>query len=289
MSSNHPKRQHYVPQFLLRNFCDSEGFFWVGDTEKGTVRKTRPGSNFVINDLYTEHVFDPDTGDLIRKDYKFDEAIGRLESAAGTIVKEIIEKARDKKCLELFENDSKTFKRFMLSMARRTPESQRRVMLSESFRNIFYEVAKGLAEQQGYPLPDKNTLFQDQQIVELMQKVQRNVDARFAAGDDSRLIQDEEEFCRETGLWVGAIGIPKRSFVIGSHGTTIFKMRNEEQSCLPIAHDVVVLVSTSPDKETLGTLTREKDWLIRKINMAAASQSRWVAGRSKQLILSLVR
>lgn len=288
MSSNPPKRQHYVPQFLLRNFCDSEGFFWVGDTEKGTVRKTKPGSNFVINDLYTEHVFDPDTGDLIRKDYRHDKAIGKLESAAGLIVKEIIEKARDKKCPELSEKDSKTFKRFVLSMARRTPESQRRVMLSESFKNIFYVAAKERADQLDYPLPDKNTLFQDPQIVELMQKVQRNVDARFAAGDDSRLIQDEEEFCRETGLWVGVIGVPKRSFVIGSHGTTIFKMRGHEQSCLPIAHDVVVLVSPNPDREILETLTREKDWLIRKINMAASSRSRWIAGHSEQLILSLV-
>ena len=147
MSSNHPRRQHYVPQFLLRNFCDTEDFFWVGDTEKGTIRKTKPGSNFVINDLYTEHVFDPDTGGWTKKDYQYDEAIGKLESAAGTVVKEIIEKARDKKCPELSEQDSRTFKRFMLSMARRTPESQRRVVSSESFEKIFYEAAKELAEQ----------------------------------------------------------------------------------------------------------------------------------------------
>lgn len=288
MSSNYPKRQHYVPQFLLRNFCDTEGFFWVGDTEKGTVRKTKPGSNFVIKDLYTKHVPDASTGDLTRKDYGYEKAIGKLESAAGTIVKEIIEKARDNKCPELFDNDPRTFKRFVLSMARRTPESQRRVVSSESFENIFYEVVKELAEQQGHPLPDKDTLYQNLQTVRLAQNVRRNADARFAAGDDSRLIQDEEEFCRETGLWIGVIDVPKRSFVIGSHGTTIFKMRNEEQSCLPIAHDVVVLPSPNPDLETLAILGRNEDSLVRKINMATASQSRWIAGCSKQLILSLV-
>ncbi len=260
----------------------------MGDTETGNVRKTKPGSNFVINDLYTEHALDPDTGDLTKKGYKYDKAIGKLESAAGTVVNEIIEKARGKKCPELSEKDSNTFKRFMLSIARRTPESQRRVKLSESFKNLFYEAAKGRAEQQGYPLPDRNTLFQDQQIVELMQKLQRNVDAKFAAGDDSHLIQDEENFCRETGLWVGVIGIPKRSFVIGSHGTTIFKMMNNKQSCLPIAHDVVVLASPNPELETFTILGQDEDWFIRKINTATASQSRWIAGCSEQLIRSLM-
>ena len=250
--------------------------------------KTKPGSHFVIKDLYTKHVPDPGTGDLTRKDYEYEEAIGKLESAVGTIVKEIIEKARDNKCPELFEKDSRTFKRFMHSMVRRTPESLQRVMSSKSFENAFYEEAKERPEQLGYPLPGKDTLYQDLQNVRLAQKVQRNVDARFAVGDDSRLIQDEEEFCRETGLWIGVIGIPKRSFVIGSHGTTIFKMGNNEQSCLPIAHDVVVLASPNPEQETLATLGRNEDWLIRKINMAAASQSRRIAGYSEKLIHSLV-
>ena len=138
-------------------------------------------------------------------------------------------------------------------------------------------------------MPDKDTLYQNLQIVRHTQNVRRNADARFAAGDDSRLIQDEEEFCRETGLWIGVIDIPKRSFVIGSHGTTIFKMRDDKQSCLPIAHDVIVLASPNPDLETLATLGRDQDSLIRKINMATASQSRWIAGCSKQLLLSLVR
>lgn len=176
----------------------------------------------------------------------------------------------------------------MLLMARRTPESQQRLMASKSFEDNYYEVAKELAEEQNYPLPDKDTLFQDIEVIRLAQKIEHNVDARFAAGDDDRLFQEEGKFCRETGLWIAGIGIPKRSFVIGSHGITIFKMGEDEHSCLPISHDVVVLASSYPDEETLVTLARGEDWLIKKINAATANQSRWIAGCSKQLIHSLM-
>ena len=287
VSTDNPKRQHYIPRLLLKNFCDSEGCLWVGDREEGKIWKGKPDDNFVIRHLYTEHTFDPKTGNLTGKSYKHDEAIQKLEGAAGTVVKEMIRKARSKTCPRLSQKNSDIFKRFIFLMARRTPESQQRLMASINSEDI-YEVAKELAEKQNYPLPDKDALFQNIEIVRLAQKIEHNVDARFAAGDDSRLLQEEEKFCRETGLWIAVIDIPKRSFVIGSHGITIFKMRQDEHSCLPISHDVVVLASSHPDSESLKTLGRDKDWLIRKINTATTSQSRWIAGCSEQLIHSLV-
>ena len=288
MSTDKPKRQHYVPRFLLKNFCDSEGCLWVGDREEGKIWPGNPDNNFLIKDLYTEHIFDPKTGNLSGKSYKHDEAIQKLEGASGTVVKEIIRKVRSKACPELSQKDSDIFKQFMFLMARRTPESQQRLIASKSFEDNYYEVAKELAEAQNYPLPDKDTLFQDIEVIRLAQKIEHNVDARFAAGDDNRLFQEEEKFCRKTGLWIAGIGIPKRSFVIGSHGITIFKMGEEEHSCLPISHDIVVLASPYPDEETLVTLGRDEDRLIRKINTATASQSRWVAGCSEQLVRSLM-
>ena len=290
MSSNEPKKQHYIPQLLLRNFCDCEGCFWVGDRETDEIRRTIPRRNFVIKDLYTRNNLDADTGDLIRKDYKYEEAFRELESAVAPVIQEIIRKARSRKYPKLSKENSDLFKRFILSMARRTPESQQRLMASKNFEDMYYLVAKEQAEQLGHPLPDKDSLFQDLQIVRLMQKTEHNVDARFAAGDESRLVQEEEKFCRETGLWIGVIGmigIPKRSFVIDSHGITIFRLENNKQGCLPIAHDVVVMASPHPGRESLRTLGRERDWLIRKINMTTTSQSQWIAGRSEQLIRSL--
>ncbi len=261
----------------------------MGDRETDKIRRTIPRRNFVTKNLYTSNTLDANTGDLTRKDYKYEKAFQKLESVAAPVVQEIIRKAQSKKCPKLSEEDSNIFKRFIFSMARRTPESQERIMASKDFEDTYYEVAKERAEQLGYSLPDKDSLYQDIEAVRLTQKVEHNVDARFAAGDESRLAQEEENFCRKTGLRIGVIGIPKRSFVIGSHGTTIFKLKNNEQGCLPIAHDVVVVPSPNPDRETLALLGREADWLIKKINTATAGQSRWIAGCSEQLIHSLMR
>ncbi len=290
MGTDNPKRQHYVPQLLLNNFCDCEGYLWVGDREKGKTWKTRPRNVFVGTELYTERVRDPNTGDLPGKNYKFDKAIQKLEGAVGPVVKEIIKKARSKQCPELSQNDSDVFKRFIYSMAGRTPESQQRLMSSKSFKDGYYEIAKEWAKKLNQPLPDKDSVYQDLNRVIQTQKRQRNVNAQFAASDDIRLLREEKKFCGENCLWIGVIEVPKRSFVIGSHGITIFKMNRDEQSCLPIAHDVVVLAleSPDPDRETLAILGRDQDWFIRKVNSATANQSRWIAGCSEQLIRSLM-
>ncbi len=260
----------------------------MGDTKTGAVWKSKPHNSFVRKDVYTKHIYDPDTSDLIRKDYQYERTFQELESAVAPVVREITGKARSKKCPGLSEEDSNIVKRFLLSMGRRTPESQQRLMSSRSLEDMYYEVEKEWAEQQNQPLPDKDSFYQGIETVRL-QQVEHNVDARFAAGDDSRLTQAERKFCRENGLCFGITGIPKRSFVIGSHGTTIFKIEEHEASCLPIAHDVVVTTSPHPGKEALATLGRDKDWLTRKINMAAAHQSRWIASCSERLIRSLMR
>ena len=260
----------------------------MGDTKTGCVWKAKPHNSFVEKDLYTTHVYDPDTGALTRKDYSYERDLQEFESPTAPVIRNIMEKVRSKKCPELSEEDSDTIKRFVFSMARRTRESQQKVMSSNNCKDIFYEAAKECAEQKNHPLPDKDSFYQDRETVRLMEKVEHNVDARFAAGEDSHFTQQEEKFCRETGLSFVVIGIPKRSFVIGSHGITIFKTGENKQSCLPISHDAVVVVSPHPGKETLATLGRDKDWLTRKTNMATAHQSRWTAGCSEQLMRSLV-
>ena len=275
---------------LLKHFCDDEGHIWVGDTRREKVRRTTINSEFVIKHLYTKQSVESKIGVSTSKSYEYENALGKLESSTAPIVEDVIKHVRCGQYPELSENSATTLKEFIFAMARRTPESQERIISTESFENIFYEVAKERADDLNYPLPSKSVLYDDLKIVRLMQLVGRNMFAGFAAGDDDRIRGEVKKFCSETGLAFAVICIPKRNFVIGSHGIGILNVgNNREQSCLTLAHDVCVLPSPFPDRKTLYRLDERADWLIKKINADAAMRSQQIAGRSEALIRSLMR
>lgn len=53
MGNNIPRRHHYVPRLLLRNFTDPSGALWVYDSRQKKCWKGRPESAAFERDLYT--------------------------------------------------------------------------------------------------------------------------------------------------------------------------------------------------------------------------------------------
>ena len=156
-------------------------------------------------------------------------------------------------------------KEFIFSMARRTPESQSRIVSDERFEDIFYEAARERAELMNYPLPSKSELFNDLEVVRLSTGIQGNMFAKFAAGDDDRLRNEVEKFCDETGLEFWVIRERKRSFVIGSHGIGILDLgQDTQQAYLPLAPELCVMPSPRPEQSIVRVLSRKDDWFIRK-------------------------
>lgn len=301
MGSNDPKRQHYIPKMLLNNFLDDSDRIYVYDRERDRIYRTTPGNVFVETNLYTTYPLDhvqkslKHEGNLnsLSKDYKYERAFGeRIESTAKPVISRIIEQARNGKCPELPPELSDIFKRFVVSLARRTPESQERVreLSEEGFDDTFYEASAAVAEKDSFVfLPDRDSIYQDCRIKKLKDLAKSNIKASFAVGNDPRMQDEEERFSREVGLCVAVICLPRRSFVIGSHGITIRQSHSGpmQGSLLPIAHDVAVQLTPSPDKESLLCLGQGSDSLIREINKTTAVQSKIIAGRSEALIRSL--
>ena len=289
MATQGPARQHYVPRFLLRNFCDTDGYFWVADRKTLSASKTKPGGSFVIKNLYTNYVSDPKNRGSGLGRFRYEIAIGRLESSAAPVIEKIIGRIEDGTYSGLAQSESDIVKRFLFAMARRTPESQRRLMSSRNFEEVYHEVAQEMAEQQGLPPLDEDSILQGLASERNKREAGRSVDASFAAGDDPRVCLHEAEFCRKTGLWIGNITTRNRSFVIGSHGISIFRLKDSQQGCLPISFDTVVMASPDPESQKLVRIGVAEDWLVKKINMATTQHSRWIAGRSERLVCSLVK
>ena len=303
MGANNPVRQHYIPEVLLREFLDDRGHLWIYDKGQGKIYDTNAKNAFVQNNAYTtfrfEHI-EKNTKfekfiDSIIKDYKYEaKNFARdIEGKASPAISRIIEKARSNQVPQLSREQAEIWKKFMLAMARRTPESRKRAT-SVSDDDAFYKAMKARADEVNYNLPDRESLYQDPRILKLRDLVMANVHAKFAAGDSHRERIEENRFCLETGLCVAIIRdpSPRNSFLIGSHGLAIVQSSHPNDSVngswLPIAHDVAVLATSVPDKEFLLVLDDERKRVVETINAASDSQSQIIAGRSAELIRSFI-
>ena len=293
------RRHHYIPKMLLRNFCD-QGRLWVGDRAQQRVFQCAPGKVFLQRDLNARYLLDQVSKDLENSDWpgdvpmsdEYEQTLARIDSNAAPVIQRIIAQARIQQPPNLSVRQSDSWKRFMFAMAARTPESQERV-LSGKDRDVFYEAAKFQADIDNYDLPDKEALYKEARILKFKEFIETNTYAKFAAGIHPRAQELADEFCDVAGLFAAIICIPRRSFVIGSHGIAIVESagnrRRVKESWLPIAHDVAVLATASPENVSLLELDRDRDPLIKRINRASAAQSRFIAGRSEALIRSLMK
>ena len=107
MGRNPPKRDHYIPQMLLKNFCDGSGRVWVGDGKK--IYSANPKNVFVQGHLYTRSIFgnsprDTDHEDFlnsIEKSYEYEERLSEIESRVAPAVQQIVGQVRQGKCPQL--------------------------------------------------------------------------------------------------------------------------------------------------------------------------------------------
>ena len=287
MGANRPKRNHYIPQMMLRNFCDDDDFLWIGDKIREKVYRTSPTNVFVRGKLYVKQDYSE-----ANESYEYERMLAKIEGNAEPAISSIIEQVRCGRNPHLDPNLNMHFKEFVIALARRTPESQERVFSGSgmSFEEVVDSVSKELLTQAGYDMPEQDWFDRDPGVLELKRTLKSNHRANFAAGDHQILQEETERFSRETGWGVALILLPKRSFVIGSHGLTIIPGGGSiGGSWLPIAHDVAVQITAFPERGFRLHLDRKNESVIKSINRETAAQSDIIAGRSEALVRSLMQ
>ena len=152
MGANRPTRNHYIPEMLIKNFCDDSGLLWVGDQKRGKCYQANPTNVFVKNKLYVKHDYSQATDS-----YEYEGSLSKIESEAEPTISSLIEQARCRRnpCLNPELNNH--FKKFVMALARRTPESQESVLseVDMDFGEVFDSVAAGLLRKAGYDVPEK--------------------------------------------------------------------------------------------------------------------------------------
>ncbi len=196
MSSNNPKRHHYIPKILLNNFLDDKNRLWVYDKEKGKLYPSTPKNIFVQKNLYRILNFDGDYS------YEAEEELSRIESRAAPVIRRIIQCARNNENPKLSMKERHSWMRFYIASCRRSPEFVEEMLrLDEEYDDVLHTAFESLLSQQLIDPLDREFLDSNP-ILSDATTMKQNIKAVFASGDHPRLQAEEEDFLHKTGLLI---------------------------------------------------------------------------------------
>lgn len=182
---------------------------------------------FTENNLHTKHTpvaIADRTGWAFQRDRSSEDILGQIESAAADPIRQVITRARKRRLPQLEPDPQDALKRFFFAIARRTPESQRRVRAPDAeARHELYIQLSRKAESEGVTLPSEDDFYATPVFRELIDRLFRNADASMAAGTIPSIRRFEDRFFKTRALAVIVITQPKRSFIVGSHGIAIIQ------------------------------------------------------------------
>lgn len=125
---NKPIKHHYIPQFILKNFCDEEGFLWYKDVKTNTIE------NFSTKDIYFENNLYRDEREKKDKDsVEIELALSKYEDEISKI---LLPRYYFEKKFYITLNEHETIKLFIAIMGFRSKRA------SEYFKNTNGDLAK---------------------------------------------------------------------------------------------------------------------------------------------------
>lgn len=117
MGANRPKRNHYIPKMMLRNFCDDDGHLWIGDKIREKIYRASPTNVFVRGKLYVKQNYSE-----ANESYEHEHMLAKIEGNAEPAVSSIIEQIRSGRNPHLDANLNMHFKEFVIALARKVHE-----------------------------------------------------------------------------------------------------------------------------------------------------------------------
>ncbi len=279
--SNDPKKHHYVPCLLIRNWMDDNKKVWVCRKEEPDpgVRQAHYKNMFFENHLYTTRSSDGQSRDR-SLEYKFAD----IERKVAPIVQEICKSARQEKMFQLSQEQRCIWNDFFAFQVRRTPDFINATGFYKEYEPKVNQLVEELSEN--ISIEDKENL-----ISSLTNKEDREFVRVKAQGAPGPRVGNA---LAQSGMIVGYIKKNNKSFVLGSNpivnaGDCEFHVSRSPnlENWFPIAPDVAVCMILR-DRRTGFILMEDKDdTAIRSINLKIFRNSSAIISKSELLLQSL--
>ena len=277
----HQKRHHYIPELLLKQFCDESDLLHCYDLRRKDEAyfATDIGNVFVVGHLYS--TLDADGTRSPAQEAEF----SKLEGLATPVVTRILTSVRRGHLPNLDVDAKLTWNRFFYNQWRRVPALREKIGSKEAIRSAIESFVSQI-EQVAPHRSDIRAAFSNDSFISRMHQ---NVHVGTLQTESATVLK----LLSARGLAFGRVR-SKRSFIIGSQ--PVLKLRGSDggsdmrddtvESWLPIAPDIAVSPGRYHDRELIVDIP--DDWL-RSFNESVCRQSTTIAGRSKALVMSLGR
>lgn len=273
-----PRRHHYIPKMILRNFANEEDglFFWRRAFGPGEIKSTWPDNLFVEGDLYT--LFDSAGA----KDTSLESAFAKLEDVGADFLRQLLEIVRNGRVPKPDAGAWEFWRQFFYYQMKRAPAYMRDIAsktghMDNVTRSIVEAKESGLYPPESIP---------DLDDAEDMKRLYRNSLVHAQALKPSDMVAN---VLRSRGMVI-YVTPPGKQLVIGELpnarariGTAV---GGESVLFMPVASDVALGLLDRPDKVEVVHLTRDE---TRAMNVATTEQSVLIAGANMALLASLSR
>jgi len=276
------KNNHYVPEMLLKRFMSEDGDLFYYDKRKPekSIEHRNPSSIFCQPNLYV------DVNKAGKRNVTLERDVySRLEGDTKPILDRIVTAARKSELPKLSPEEKSTWDQFFLQQWQRTPDAFAVIFNKFDFDEKFDSSVEEF-EQLHRTLGQ--TEKADLQTPETRNRIYKSARIK-ALGTKTGLTTD---VLNTKGLRIVRSAKPRKSFVIGSFPVVKLNypgradLRDPSTEVwLPISHDLMITPWGVRGQEIheIGN-----DVVIRKINKLIWEQSTEIAGRSRELLQSLL-
>jgi len=179
---SNPKRQHYIPEFHIKRFCDDDGRFWYFDKRRAHkgVRPRSPSSVFFKRNHNTLVDFDGS------KDYSVEKHLAKFETRVRDISEKLLNSDMRVTPISLSNEDQEFIRRYAEMQLRRSPDFRDKPINLSDRKNLdlFRDILKSRS----------GVHFTDEELLSLMQYYENDAPIDQALiGSLSKLIDEPFE------------------------------------------------------------------------------------------------
>lgn len=273
-----PKRHHYIPQMVLRHFADTDGdlWFWRRDFKPGDIRKATTQNLFVQKDLYTQVHSDG------TKDVGLEKFFAYLEGTGADFIRQLSAIVRRGLVPKLDDGAWDFWHHFFYYQIKRTPGYFKALAERAGFRESVRAGVEKLKE-----IEAAEGRFDGHESLE--SRIYKNA-AVIAQG--SAPTAEVLSVFNKLGLAIYRITDPAKSFIVADVPGAAARIGQPEDTVsgaaifIPLTDDIAIGHLARPKAIEVFIVDREQ---VRRMNVASASRSTVIAGRSSALLASLSR
>ncbi len=211
------KRQHYVPEVILRRFTDDNGklYVFMKDHPCKGIFWTTPKNVFAETHLYSQNTFDGG------RDYRVERFLAYIEDRVSPILNRIVESSLSKNVPKLKVEEKEFLDIFYYTQIKRTPDALDSLPDSVDENIIAETIARHESETGESVTPSE---YADLHSPEMVQN---------ARADSLRMFGRTLEIINESELCITANSGLQYEFVIGSNPIVLPRFYDSSQLAIP--------------------------------------------------------